>query len=199
MRSYKRNIPTRLIFATVLIIASFLSAVFLSTAANRTELFWGARTVLTPGMTISSSDLEPRRVALFTAGGRYLRATNGIVKFVVIGTIGAGELIPVRAISFDSGALGKSAVPISVQSSDVPLNLLPGELVNVYQVGDSHLASTSLVPSEILNRVFILGINKKGENLGANVSLTLSVRKSEILNLLRATSSGRLVIVRING
>jgi len=199
MRSYKRKIPIRLIFAILLIAVSFLSSYFLSAAANRSELYWVSKSILTPGMTISSNDLTLRRAALDTFAGKYLLASNRFADFVVLNTVGAGELVPVTAISGEAQSLRRSAVPISVSSSDLPTNLAAGEMVNLFQVGDPHSASTITAPRLILKRVFILGINKRGENFGGNISLTLSVRSADILEVLGATSAGRLVVVRING
>ena len=43
------------------------------------------------------------------------------------------------------------------------------------------------------------GIDQKSQSLSGNLSLTLSVPKNEVVRLLTATDSGRIVVVRVNG
>lgn len=148
---------------------------------------------------ITSSDLVERRAALDSFAGRYLTIDRPFKRLIVLAKVGAGELLPLSALSTDVENLQSSAVPVSFLSSDLPANLLTGEIVTLYQVGDPRLAGTVVAPALILNSVAILGIDRKGENLGSSVSLTLSVKKVDVLRLLTATSSGRLVAVRMNG
>jgi hypothetical protein len=45
----------------------------------------------------------------------------------------------------------------------------------------------------------VLAIDRKGQNLGGDLSLTLSVNVKNVLEILGATASGRIVVVRVNG
>lgn len=148
---------------------------------------------------ITPSDLLERRAALDSIAGRYLTQDRPFKRLIVMAKVGAGELLPLSALSTDLENLQSSAVPVSFLSSDLPADLMTGEKVNLYQVGDPRLAGTGVSPALILNNVAILGIDRKGENLGSSVSLTLSVKKVDVLRLLTATSAGRLVAVRIYG
>jgi hypothetical protein len=56
-----------------------------------------------------------------------------------------------------------------------------------------------LTPELVISGAFLNSINRKDSNFGSDISLTVSVENSEIFGLLRATASGRLVIVRSNG
>ncbi len=199
MKSYKRKTPVRLIFAVVLIIASFLSAYFLSATANRTKIYWTSKSILSPGMIITSGDLVESRVALNAIAGGYLLANLDVKRSIVMTRVGAGELIPSSAISTELENIQLSAVPISVLASDLPTNILTGEVVNLYQIGDPRLIGNIVAPALILSSVSIVGVDKKGENLGGAITLTLSVKKVDVLKVLSATSSGRLVVVRVYG
>ncbi len=168
-------------------------------AANRSKTYWITKSALIPGVVISSSDLVERRAALYTFNRLYLSVDDQFERFTVTRKIGAGELIPQAAISANLESMQFSAVPVSILSADLPADLVVGEIVNLYQVGDPRLIGTVVTPSLILEKVSIIGVDKKGENLGANISLSLSVRPIDVLKVLNATSSGRLVVVRVNG
>ena len=110
-----------------------------------------------------------------------------------------GELFPAASLSSEVRLFKFVSVPISVQKGDLPKDLLEGALVSIYQVGDPHLASTISQPILVISKVFVIGIDKSGSNMGGSLSLTLSVPSLEVVNLLKATSAGRLVVIRVNG
>lgn len=167
--------------------------------ANRTELLWSATTSLTPGSEISRQDLVPKRVAIPDGSTAYISASRSVVHFYVLRSISPGELLPASALSENPETFHMSAVPISIHTSDMPLDLQPGEAVNLYHVGDGQLTKESIPPNLIFSRAFILGIDRKGQNLGGELTLTVSVNTRNIMQVLDATASGRIVVVRING
>lgn len=167
--------------------------------ANRTQLMWGARIPLIPGHKISVNDLEARRVALPDGDAIYLSVQRDLTGSVVLRAVGIGELVPAIAISDNIQAPQISALPISVHGSDIPSDLQAGEVVNLYHVGDSRLTQDIGSPSILLSHTYILGIDRKGQNLGGDLSLTLSVNVKNVLDVLGATASGRIVVVRVNG
>ena len=116
----------------------------------------------------------------------------------MIRSVRAGEFLPASALSADA-KIQMSAVPISVHESDLPMDLQAGEQVNLYHVGDSHLSKEIGPPNLILSHAFIQGIDKKGQNLGGDLTLTISVNTKSILPVLDATATGRVVVVRVNG
>ncbi|MDP1719652.1 MAG: hypothetical protein Q8L08_01445 [Candidatus Nanopelagicaceae bacterium] len=199
MRSTKKRNQSKNIVAITLIVASFASAYILSSLANRTVLIWSARVPLAPGVRISSSDLLAQRVALPEGDSLYVRADRDLREFQVLRPLGVGELIPSSSVSSRSTSLDISAVPIKVHLSDLPADISVGEIVNIYHVGDPQLSDVVEVPSLVLSRTSILGINRKGENLGGDLSLTISTSSKNILRLLASMSSGHFVVVRIYG
>ncbi|MFZ2228070.1 MAG: hypothetical protein WA090_09655 [Candidatus Nanopelagicaceae bacterium] len=199
MRSTKKRNQSRNIVAITLIVASFASAYILSSLANRTVLIWSARIPLPTGARISSSDLLAQRVALPDGDSLYVRADRDLREFQVLRPLEVGELIPLSSVSSQSTSLDISAVPIKVHLSDLPTDISVGEIVNLYHVGDSQLSDAVEVPSLVLLRTSILGINRKGENLGGDLSLTISTSSKNILRLLASMSSGHFVVVRVYG
>jgi hypothetical protein len=198
MRRSKTRLQTRTIAAVILLCASFLSAYLLSSMANRTELLWSAKTSLLPGSEISIKDLVAKRAAIPDGSAAYISTTSDISHFFVLRSIGAGEFLPVAALSADA-KIKMSAVPISVHESDLPMDLQAGEQVNLYHVGDSHLSKEIGPPELVLTHAFIQGIDKKAQNLGGDLTLTVSVNTKSIMSVLDATASGRVVVVRVNG
>lgn len=185
--------------AVVLIASSFLSAYALSALANRTQLMWGVRTALVEGSKVSYSNLVARRVALPDGDAAYISAEHDISNFMVVKSVEAGELIPASAITQNADARLMSAVPISIHSADVPLALLPGEPINIYHVGDPHLSQEVGAPTLVLAHAFILGIDRNTQNMGGDLTLTISASIKNVIRILAATATGRLVVVRVNG
>lgn len=199
MRRLKKRVQTRTIAAVCLICASFLSAYVLSSMANRTELLWSAKTALIPGMRISSNDLAPKRVAIPDGADAYVQASEDVSHFVVLRSIGSGELLPVKAVGSNDLTLLMGSVPVSVHSSDLPADLTSGEVVNLYHVGDSHLSKEIGPPNLVLSHAYILAVDRKAQNLGGDLTLTVSMNAKYIMQVLDATASGRVVVVRVNG
>lgn len=185
--------------AVTLIVASFASAYILSSLANRTVLIWSARVSLPAGVRISASDLRAQRVALPDGNSLYVSAHRDLREFRVLRTLEVGELIPLSSVSSRSSALDINAVPIKVHLSDLPADISVGESVNLYHVADPQLSNVVELPSLVLARTTILGINRKGENLGGDLSLTISTSSKTILRLLASMSSGHFVVVRVYG
>ncbi len=167
--------------------------------ANRTELLWSAKTSLAPGVHISLSNLTPKRIAIPDGIHAYIRASENINDFVVVRSVGAGELLPSRAVTSNSLSQQMSSVPVSVHASDLPADLAIGEIVNLYHVGDSHLAKEIGPPNLVISHAYILAVDRKGQNLGGDLTLTLSVNAKFIMQVLDATASGRVVVVRTHG
>lgn len=167
--------------------------------ANRTELLWSAKTALAPGVRISLKDVVPKRIAIPDGVDAYIRATENVSDFVVLRSVGAGELLPIKAVSANPMSQQMSSVPVSVHASDLPADLVTGEIVNLYHVGDSHLAKEIGPPNLVLSHAYILAVDRKGQNLGGDLTLTLSVYTKFIMQVLDATASGRVVVVRTHG
>lgn len=199
MTRYKKRLQTRLIAAGALVLASFISAFVLSSVANQKSGVWTSSKTLVPGHYVLIEDLVQTQVVLGGSESSYFRASDDPTGYIVKRAVPQGELIPRSSLSNSENEMLTSAVPISVHASDLPGNVSSGEIVNLYQVGDSTITQNLGPPTLILSHVFLLSIDKKGENFGGDISLTISVDHKEILTLLEATSQGRIVVVRVNG
>lgn len=150
-------------------------------------------------MEIVLSDLVPKRAAIPDGINAYISADTDIGHFFVLNPVGSGELLPASALTANGNAIHASAVPVSVHSSDLPADLALGDAVNLYHVGDAHLAKEIGPPVLVLSNAHILGIDRKGQNLGGDLTLTISVNSKYVMQVLDATASGRVVVVRMHG
>jgi hypothetical protein len=154
---------------------------------------------LIAGSSISAHDLVAVPVTLNGIGDKYLAKKTSIVGGMLVRGVKKGELLPISSLDPDRNHFDHVSLPISVQRTDLPKDLLEGELVNVYHVGDPNQTSTIILPSLVLSRVYVRGIDKTGANMGGSQTLTLSTPATEVMGVLKATSAGRLVIIRLNG
>ena len=190
---------TRLVVAISLFAAAIISAMALTALGNRSDTYWVARESLIPGMQISENDLAEIEVSLGEANGRYFSKVALVSGAYVLRSIQKGELISISSVSDTPSVLKSGQVPISIRASDLPEDIELGEEINIYWVPETIGIEKPQAPELAISGAFLNSINRKAGNFGSEISLTVSVQNSEIFDLLKATASGRLVIVRSNG
>jgi hypothetical protein len=199
MNKRDKSAQTRLVVAIALFAAAVISAMALTALGNQSDTYWIARNSLIPGTQISENDLSEVEVSLGDAGGRYLSKDVTVIGAYILHSIQKGELISISSVSDFPSALKSGQVPISIRSSDLPEDLGLGEAINIYWVPEAMGMEKPRTPELVISGALLNSINRKGGNFGNDISLTVSVENSEIFQLLQATASGRLVIVRSNG
>ena len=109
----------------------------------------------------------------------------------------AGELISIDDVSDLAPTQRTQQVPIAVRSTDLPIDISIGEAINIYWVPESAMGGVQIgVPEVVVKNAYIRSIDRKSANFSSDIALTISLIDSQIINLLDATVSGRLVIVR---
>lgn len=199
MKKSDKAAQTRLVVAVSLFAAAVISAMALTALGNRSDTYWVARVSLIPGSQISDSDLTEINVALGEASGRYLSKGVLVAGAYAVRRIEKGELISINSVSDTPSKMQSGQVPLSIRSSDLPEDIELGEAIDIYWVPEVMSMENASTPELVITGVFLNSINRKAGNFGSDISMTVSVGKSEIVNLLRATASGRLVVVRSNG
>ena len=199
MNKRDKSAQTRLVVAIALFAAAVISAMALTALGNQSDTYWIARNSLIPGTQISENDLSEVEVSLGDAGGRYLSKDVTVIGAYILHSIQKGELISISSVSDFPSALKSGQVPISIRSSDLPEDLGLGEAINIYWVPEAMGMEKPRTPELVISGALLNSINRKGGNFGNDISLTVSVENNEIFQLLQATASGRLVIVRSNG
>jgi hypothetical protein len=187
---------TRLIVAISLFAAALISAVSLTALGNRSDTYWLAANTLIPGMQISESDLKKGGASLGEIGNQYLGSASSVIGSYVTHPISAGELLPINSLSDTAPELRSEQVPLSLRGVDIPSDIEVGEAITIYWVPQILGMEAIPDPELILRGAYLRSIDRKSANFGTDVALTISVYNKEIIELLKSTVSGRLVIVR---
>lgn len=195
----KRNSHTRLILATTLCGATLLASFAMSVAANQKEKYWVVLRPIAAGTQIEAADLGLESVVLGSSEGNYLPAALNPIGSITRRALSSGELLGGNSITDDSSAMVNRQISISVRSVDIPAGLTVGEMVSIYQLHDAKNGQAALAPEFVQGGVFVSALDRKGNNFGGEAALTVSINRESISELLNATTSGRLVIVRADG
>ena len=198
MRKPPSSNRSRMPLAISLIIASFLSAFFLASFSRSTTEYWVATIDLQSGHQISSGDLSLMDMDLSSSSMIYLSKDLDPLGQVVIKNVVAGEVIAINSVSSTAKTMASSAVPLSIRSVDLSAGIYVGALVDIYWVIDSLNGELPQDPILILGSVPIISADVKNKNFGTDAAITVSVEQTQVLRLLSATTSGRLVVISSN-
>ena len=198
MRKPPSNSRSRMPLAISLIIASFLSAFFLASFSRSTTEYWVATIDLQSGHQISSGDLSLMDMDLSSSSMIYLSKDLDPLGQVVIKNVVAGEVMAINSVSSTAKTMASSAVPLSIRSVDLAAGIYVGALVDIYWVIDSLNGELPQDPILILGSVPIISADVKNKNFGTDAAITVSVEQTQVLRLLSATTSGRLVVISSN-
>jgi hypothetical protein len=197
MNTQKKAAQTRFIVAVSLFAAALISALALTALGNRTDSYWVAKSALAPGVEISRDQVALVKVALGESASRYISSGTSLVGSFITRAQSAGELISIDDVSDLAPTQRTQQVPIAVRSTDLPIDISIGEAINIYWVPESAMGGVQIgVPEVVVKNAYIRSIDRKSANFSSDIALTISLIDSQIINLLDATVSGRLVIVR---
>ena len=200
MNTQKKAAQTRFIVAVSLFAAALISALALTALGNRTDSYWIAKSALAPGTEISSDQITLVKVALGESASRYISSRTSLVGSFITRQQSGGELISINEVSDLAPSQRAQQVPIAVRSSDLPADISIGESVNIYWVPEPAMGGVQIgVPDLVVQGAYLRSIDRKSANFSSEIALTISLVDSQIIDLLDATVSGRLVVVRALG
>jgi len=171
----------------------------MSLAANHTEKFWVLAHPIPAGTQVKNEDLVVESVALGQTSSQYISAQENPVGSISRRQLQVGELLARASITNDAQSLTHQEVSLNLRRVDLPLATEVGEVVTIFQVHDAKNGEKTEPTRHIASGVAITSIDRKGSNFGGEVAVTVSIDREIIPDLLDATTSGRLVIVRSNG
>ena len=195
----KRNSHSRLILAATLCGATLLATFAMSIAANRGEEYWVVLHPIAAGTQLEASDLGLQSVVLGSSEGNYLSANSNPIGLITRRQLSSGELLGGNSVTDQSSAMVNQQVSLSVRAVDIPADLSVGEVISIYQLHDAQNGEAAVGAEHILGGVFVTALDRKGSNFGGEAALTVSINRELIPELLDATTSGRLVVVRAHG
>lgn len=195
MNTPQQKSQRRLLLAFGLFLASIAASFLFSIAANKSQGYWVLARPLPSGVQITQADLQIEAALLPHAELYFLEKSESPIGSITLRAMKAGELIDRRYLSDSSLALTTENISIAIAASDIPLSATVGDVVTLYQVHDSRNGEAVIPPRRIISSAFIAALDSRKGNFGGELSLTLAVDREEIISVLAATSSGRLVLV----
>ena len=211
MKLSKVNIPNisfatsirgnpRALFAIGLLCLSLIAALAITGQANRSVMVWSATRDLNVGEVLTQSDIAKTKVMLPENSLKYLALSAKIVNSVVIRRVGIGELIPTASLSGAAGSghtLDMRSVPFRITKNDLPNDLSTGQIVYLYALPIKDLNSSKAIPTLLIaHGVSVESIDTKARDIGGDVGIVLRIPDKSVLNILDATASARVVVVR---
>ena len=199
MSTKKSKIQTRVLIAAALLLLSVLSSVAISALSNQKESFWIAKRELTPGQQIAATDLAKVWVNISALPGTYLATDVNPIGKIIINRIPRTSLIASQSISDQTNAINSAEISLTLRTVDLPGNVAAGDRVSIYLVEDAEPGAFPSEPELILGDIYLGAIERRSSNFGSEVAISIAIGRTEIADVLRATTYGRLVLVKLNG
>jgi hypothetical protein len=199
MPTKKSKIQTRVLIAVSLLVASILSSVLISVLSNQKQSFWIANRELTPGQQIAASDISKVQVNISAISNNYVPAGINPIGSIVINRIQRTSLIATQSISSQNEAINSAEVSLTIRAIDLPATVLAGDRISIYLLEDAESGAFPSEPELILSDIYLGSIERKNSNFGSEAAINIAIGREEISDVLRATTYGRLVVVKLNG
>ena len=199
MSTKKSKIQARVLIAASLLVLSILSSVLISMLSNHKQSFWIANRELTPGQQIAASDISKTQVNISSISNNYIAADINPIGSIVINRIQRSSLIATQSISSESDSINSAEISLTIRAIDLPAAVLAGDRISIYLLEDAESGAFPSEPELILSEIFLGSIERKDSNFGSEAAISIAIGREEISDVLRATTYGRLVVVKLNG
>lgn len=196
--SAKKVHSPRFAISIALFIAALVASFLMSLAANQKERYWVVNNPIAAGSEVRIQDLAQIEVTLGNSGGKYLPATINPAQSISLRRLLPGEFILIQSLARPGESEINDEISISLRSVDIPIGVVTGSLVNIYQLFDAKNGEVAIEPLLILRSAQVSSLDRKGSNFGGEVALTISASPRDTERVLAASTSGRLVAVQTN-
>lgn len=197
--SAKKNHSPRFVISIALFVAALVASFLMSIAANQRAGYWVALNPIPAGSEVRTQDLAHIEVRLGESESKYLSTSFNPTGSISLRKLSPGELIPIESLAKSGDAEINEEISLSLRSVDIPTQVGPGSLVNIYQLHDAKNGEAAIDPLQILQGAQVISLDRKGSNFGGEVALTISTSPRDVYRVLTASTSGRLVAVHSHG
>lgn len=196
----------RLLVGLVLVAVATVAGSRVVAAADDTVPVWAVSSPVRAGDPVRPADLvaTPTQIGSDDAGvSAYLSAGSAPPGGIYTRDLVAGELVPTAAVGRSTVGSGVE-VPLSVEPGDVPADLAPGDLVDVWAVPPDATAALAVQPpaAQVLSGVEVVAVAGPAGGLGATgsqVLLRIVSSPDDLGRPLARLSGGSVVLVRVGG
>ena len=193
--STKNAYSPRFVVSIALFAAALIASFLMSAVANHKQGYWVALNPIPAGSVIQTHDLSRIEATLGDSRNKYLETSFNPVGAVSKKRFLPGEFILIDSLSKRGDAEINEEISLSLRSVDIPSQVAPGSLVNIYQLQDAKNGEVTIDPLQILQSAQVTSLDRKGSNFGGEVALTISANPPDVKKVLAASTSGRLVAV----
>lgn len=199
MSYMRKNIDLKNLVAILVIISSFAIAFGLAVISNQRSSYWVAIRDLTPGHIVDSQDFVAKKGAFARESNGYIFATQSPIGYSIAKFVAAGEYLHESALAEGTGESSVKLLSFAVSAPDLPSVIRIGDLVNLYQVINDNGDGNDFPSQLVIESVYVVDLNRKGENLGGSSIVTVAIPDDFVERVLDATRRGRMVVVANHG
>ncbi len=194
----------RLLLGLVLVAGSVVLGARLMASADDTVGVWAVARDLPAGATVTTDDLEQRRVRFPDAAtaDAYLSSSDPLPAGTTLSRpVDRGELLP-RSTFAPAGRSDLVEVPVSVAEDDLPATVRQGSVVDVWVAPDAATASgRTVTATRVLTDVTVVAVPRGTDTLAPRSTRQVIVgvpadRAADLGAALGGISDGRVVIAR---
>jgi hypothetical protein len=193
-------LDARLVVGVVLVMLAVVVGARVFASADRYTEVYVARSPLVPGEHLSAADLSVGQVRFAGEGASYVAAGRPPVGYVVTMYVGAGELVPLGAVSATPAtAAGSRLVTVPVEPGHFPDAVNHGDLVDVYLSAKPEGAAQVPPPTRVLSSVPVDSVDDGSGSLSGSttVSVVLAVPDDQVDRVVHAVQSGLIDLVGV--
>lgn len=197
-----RWLDLRMIIGLLLVAACVVAGARIVSASDETVKVWAVTADLAAGTTLTESDVETVDVRLDEHAAIYLAATSDPVGKTLTRDVGAGDLLPVKAVQ---GADELVSLALSIPASHVPMTVSRGDRVSLYATAappagaQQEPASTSLV----VESVTVAEVSERSQGAlsvgSGELQVVVKVPSCAVGQILDGTVQKVLTLVEVTG
>ena len=172
------------------VLSIFAISLLLNTSPKST--FWLMTHSVSVGSKILPGDVATLKANLTSDSTHFEGSGDAVVGQYATRSLQSGDLIAVTDISHTGISTPMSFLPIGVAVDDLPMDLVVGDLVDIYVIPKDLLS----LPTIVAHRVVVQSVDQKSRSLGGNVAVSVTADASITSIIVTAESQGRLVLAR---